>query len=103
MLDEDAIIVEEVGTEDWILRSFSFADGKKTKIGRHVGTLTLLGMGASIGGQVRPAQPTSGLASRRRWISVRPIGLSLGDVAIRRAIITVICNTAVMTSRVTTS
>ena len=30
MLDEDAIIVEELGTEDWVQRSFPFADGKKT-------------------------------------------------------------------------
>src|SRR5256886_3198477 len=37
MLDEDAVIVEEVGTEDWVLRSFDFADGKRTKIGRTLG------------------------------------------------------------------
>src|SRR5207248_9255050 len=49
MLDDDAIIVEEVGTEDWILRSFPFADGKKTKIGRTLGRSLCWGMGASIG------------------------------------------------------
>src|SRR3989441_11032498 len=54
-LEEDAIIVEEVGTEDWILRSFPFADGKKTKVGRTLGRSLCWGMGASIG--VRLARP----------------------------------------------
>ena len=49
MLDEDAVIVEEVGTEDWVLRSFPFADGKKTKIGRTLGRSLCWGVGASIG------------------------------------------------------
>ena len=49
MLDEDAVIVEEVGTEDWVLRSFPFADGKKTKIGRTLGRSHCWGVGASIG------------------------------------------------------
>lgn len=49
MLDRDAIVVEEVGTEDWVLRSFSFADGKKTKIGRTLGRALGWGLGASIG------------------------------------------------------
>lgn len=49
MLDENAIVVEEVGTEDWVLRSFPFADGKKTKIGRTLGRSLGWGVGASIG------------------------------------------------------
>jgi thiamine pyrophosphate-dependent acetolactate synthase large subunit-like protein len=54
-LDEDAIIVEEVGTEDWVLRSFAFADGKKTKIGRTLGRSLGWGVSASIG--VKLARP----------------------------------------------
>ena len=61
MLDEDAIIVEEVGTEDWILRSFPFADGKKTKIGRTLGRSLCWGMGASIG--VKLARPNHQVVS----------------------------------------
>src|SRR5258708_12525202 len=55
MLDEDAVIVEEVGTEDWVLRSFDFADGKKTKIGRTLGRALGWGLGASVG--VKLAMP----------------------------------------------
>jgi thiamine pyrophosphate-dependent acetolactate synthase large subunit-like protein len=55
LLDEDAVIVEEVGTEDWVLRSFDFADGKKTKIGRTLGRALGWGVGASIG--VKLAMP----------------------------------------------
>lgn len=55
LLDEDAIIVEEIGTEDWVLRSFPFADGKKTKIGRTLGRSLGWGVGASIG--VKLAHP----------------------------------------------
>src|SRR5438094_5734734 len=61
MLDEDAIIVEEVGTEDWILRSFPFADGKKTKVGRTLGRSLCWGMGASIG--VKLARPDNQVVS----------------------------------------
>jgi thiamine pyrophosphate-dependent acetolactate synthase large subunit-like protein len=49
VLEQDAVIVEELGTEDWVLRSFSFADGKKTKIGRTLGRSLCWGVGASIG------------------------------------------------------
>src|SRR5438132_3307770 len=55
MLDDDAIVVEEVGTEDWVLRSFAFAEGKKTKIGRTLGRALGWGLGASIG--VKLANP----------------------------------------------
>jgi thiamine pyrophosphate-dependent acetolactate synthase large subunit-like protein len=55
MLDEDAVIVEEVGTEDWVLRSFDFADGKKMKIGRTLGRALGWGVGASVG--VKLAMP----------------------------------------------
>lgn len=55
MLDEDAIVVEEVGTEDWVLRSLSFGDGKKTKLGRTLGRSLGWGVGASIG--VKLAMP----------------------------------------------
>ncbi len=61
MLDEDAIIVEEVGTEDWLLRSFPFADGKKTKIGRTLGRSLCWGMGAAIG--VKLARPNNQVVS----------------------------------------
>ena len=61
MLDDDAIIVEEVGTEDWILRSFPFAEGKKTKIGRTLGRSLCWGMGASIG--VKLARPDNQVVS----------------------------------------
>src|SRR5438128_843085 len=61
MLDEDAVIVEEVGTEDWILRSFDFADGKKTKFGRTLGRSLCWGMGASIG--VKLARPDNQVVS----------------------------------------
>jgi thiamine pyrophosphate-dependent acetolactate synthase large subunit-like protein len=54
-LDDDAIIVEELGTEDWVLRSFAFADGKKTKIGRTLGRSLGWGVSASIG--VKLARP----------------------------------------------
>ena len=56
-LDEDAIIVEEVGTEDWVLRSFPFAEGKKTKFGRTLGRSLCWGVGASIG--VKLARPNN--------------------------------------------
>ena len=49
MLDQDAVIVEEVGTEDWVLRSFDFADDRKTKLGRTLGRALGWGVGASIG------------------------------------------------------
>ena len=52
MIDEDAIVVTEVGTEDWVLRAFPFADGKKTRIGRTVGRALGWGVGASIGVQL---------------------------------------------------
>ena len=61
MLDDDAIIVEEVGTEDWILRSFPFAEGKKTKIGRTLGRSLCWGSGASIG--VKLARPNNQVVS----------------------------------------
>jgi benzoylformate decarboxylase len=61
MLDEDAIIVEEVGTEDWVQRSFPFADGKKTKIGRTLGRSLCWGVGASIG--VKLARPNNQVVS----------------------------------------
>ena len=54
-LDPDAIVVDEIGTEDWLLRSFSFADGKKTKMGRTEGRSLGWGVGASVG--VKLAQP----------------------------------------------
>jgi benzoylformate decarboxylase len=54
-LDDDAIIVEELGTEDWVSRSFAFADGKKTKIGRTLGRSLGWGVSASIG--VKLARP----------------------------------------------
>ncbi len=55
VLDEDAILVEELGTEDWVLSSFSFGQGKKSKIGRTMGRSLGWGVGASIG--VKLAQP----------------------------------------------
>ncbi len=51
-IDEDAIIVMEVGTEDWVLQAFPFADGKKTRMGRTVGRALGWGVGASIGVQL---------------------------------------------------
>ena len=51
-IDDDAIVVMEVGTEDWVLRAFPFADGKKTRIGRTVGRALGWGVGASIGVQL---------------------------------------------------
>lgn len=61
MLDEDAIIVEELGTEDWVLRSFPFAEGKKTKIGRTMGRSLCWGVSASIG--VKLARPDNQVVS----------------------------------------
>jgi thiamine pyrophosphate-dependent acetolactate synthase large subunit-like protein len=61
ILDEDAIIVEEVGTEDWVLRSFPFAEGKKTKIGRTLGRSLGWGVGASIG--VKLGRPNNQVVS----------------------------------------
>lgn len=49
LLDEDAVVVEELGTEDWLLRSMAFADGKKTKLGRTLGRSLGWGVAASIG------------------------------------------------------
>ena len=51
-IDEDAIVVMEVGTEDWVLQAFPFADGKKTRIGRTVGRALGWGVGASVGVQL---------------------------------------------------
>src|SRR2546426_10778590 len=48
VLDEDAVVVEEVGTEDWVLRSLSFAEDKKRKIGRTLGRALGWGLGASL-------------------------------------------------------
>ena len=61
MLDPDAIVVEEVGTEDWVLRSFSFGDGRKSKIGRTMGRSLGWGVGASIG--VKLARPDQQVVS----------------------------------------
>ncbi len=49
VIDEDAVVVDELGTENWVLRSFPFAEGKKTKIGRTLGRSLGWGVGASIG------------------------------------------------------
>ena len=49
MLDEDAVIVEEVGTEAKILNFFPFDDDKKMKIGRTEGRSLGWGAGASAG------------------------------------------------------
>ncbi|MCI0391941.1 MAG: thiamine pyrophosphate-binding protein [Acidobacteria bacterium] len=54
-LDRDAIIVPEVGTEDWVNRSFAFNDERKTKFGRTVGRSLGWGVSASIG--VKLARP----------------------------------------------
>jgi thiamine pyrophosphate-dependent acetolactate synthase large subunit-like protein len=48
-LDRDAIIVPEVGTEEWVNRSFAFSDLWKTKLGRTVGRSLGWGVSASIG------------------------------------------------------
>ncbi|MGH9966336.1 MAG: thiamine pyrophosphate-binding protein [Pyrinomonadaceae bacterium] len=61
LLDNDAIIVEELGTEDWVLKSFPFAEGKKTKVGRTLGRSLCWGMGASIG--VKLARPNNQVIS----------------------------------------
>ncbi|HEY3053879.1 MAG TPA: thiamine pyrophosphate-dependent enzyme, partial [Thermoanaerobaculia bacterium] len=61
MLDEDAVIIDEVGTEEWVLRSFPFADGKKTKIGRTLGRALGWGVGAAIG--VKMAMPDKQVVS----------------------------------------
>src|SRR5438128_10943914 len=61
MLDGDGIIVEEGGTEDWVLRSCPFAEGKKTKVGRTLGRSLCWGMGASIG--VKLARPDNQVIS----------------------------------------
>ena len=55
MLDEDAVIVEELGTENWVLKTLSFEDGKKTKLGRTLGRSLGWGVGASVG--VKIAMP----------------------------------------------
>ena len=52
VLDEDAVVVEEVGTEDWVLRSLSFAEDKKRKIGRTLGRALGWGLGASAGAKL---------------------------------------------------
>ncbi len=49
MLDQDAVIVEEVGTEAKILNFFPFDDDKKMKIGRTEGRSLGWGAGASAG------------------------------------------------------
>jgi acetolactate synthase-1/2/3 large subunit len=48
-LDRDAIIVPEVGTEDWVHRSFNFGPQQKTKIGRTLGRSLGWGVSAAIG------------------------------------------------------
>ena len=49
LLDQDAVIVEEIGTEAKILNFFSFADDAKMKIGRTEGRALGWGVGASAG------------------------------------------------------
>ena len=61
LLDEDAVIVEELGTENWVLRSFPFADGKKIKLGRTVGRSLGWGVAASVGMKI--AMPDRQLVS----------------------------------------
>jgi thiamine pyrophosphate-dependent acetolactate synthase large subunit-like protein len=52
VLDEDAVVVEELGTEDWVLRSLSFAEDRKRKIGRTLGRALGWGLGASVGAKL---------------------------------------------------
>jgi thiamine pyrophosphate-dependent acetolactate synthase large subunit-like protein len=62
LLDKDAIIVDEVGTEAKILSFFNFApDGGMTKIGRTEGRALGWGVGASVG--VKLAQPNRQVVS----------------------------------------
>lgn len=49
VLDPDAVIVDEVGHEEWLLRSLSFAPDKKAKVGRTLGRALGWGVGASVG------------------------------------------------------
>jgi thiamine pyrophosphate-dependent acetolactate synthase large subunit-like protein len=52
LLDKDAVIVEELGTEGKVLNFFEFADGAKMKIGRTEGRSLGWGTGAAAGVQV---------------------------------------------------
>jgi thiamine pyrophosphate-dependent acetolactate synthase large subunit-like protein len=62
MLDKDAVIVDEVGTEAKILSFFNFSpDGGMTKIGRTEGRALGWGVGASIG--VKLAMPNRQVVS----------------------------------------
>ena len=62
LLDKDAIIVDEVGTEAKILSYFNFApDGGMTKIGRTEGRALGWGVGASVG--VKLAMPNRQVVS----------------------------------------
>jgi thiamine pyrophosphate-dependent acetolactate synthase large subunit-like protein len=51
-LDRDAVIVEEVGTEEKVLNFFDFDDDKKLKIGRTEGRALGWGTGAAAGVQL---------------------------------------------------
>ena len=62
LLDKDAVIVDEVGTEAKILSYFNFApDGGMTKIGRTEGRALGWGVGASVG--VKLAHPNRQVVS----------------------------------------
>jgi thiamine pyrophosphate-dependent acetolactate synthase large subunit-like protein len=52
LLDKDAVIVEEIGTEGKVLNFFDFADEAKMKIGRTEGRSLGWGTGAAAGVQV---------------------------------------------------
>lgn len=52
LLDKDAVIVEEVGTEGKVLNFFDFDDGAKMKIGRTEGRALGWGTGAAAGVQL---------------------------------------------------
>ncbi len=56
LLDKDAIIVEEVGTEGKVLNFFDFADEGKMKIGRTAGRALGWGTGAAAGVQLAMPQ-----------------------------------------------
>ena len=52
LLDKDAVIVEELGTEAKVLNFFDFADDAKLKIGRTEGRSLGWGTGAAAGVQL---------------------------------------------------
>ena len=85
LLDKDAVIVEEVGTEAKVLNFFDFADDAKLKIGRTEGRSLGWGTGAAAGVQLALPEPSGRQLPGRRRIPLRSDRLAVDLLALRPA------------------